>query len=153
MLCTRAGVVRPELTEVRSVHLPPDPVAICGGDVNDSRATARTPEGHACDAVTSPCPSVSLPLQRTLGLARCLPEPSSTSWLLSPASSSDTSRLLQFQNRPRAEVGRSGVMLVGDPPASGSVYTSPPVEPKSLIRPAMNATVLPSRDTFGSASC
>ena len=46
----------------------------------------------------------------------------------------------------------AGVMLIGWPPASASVYTSPPVEPKSLMMPAMNATVLPSGDTFGVAT-
>src|ERR1700759_5477848 len=105
MLCTRAGVLRPVLTEVRSLHLPPVPVAICGGDVKDSCATVMSPDGQAWEAVTSPCPRVSLPLHSTLGLVRCRPEPSSTSWLLSPASSSDTSRLLQLQNSARAEVG------------------------------------------------
>jgi hypothetical protein len=44
-------------------------------------------------------------------------------------------------------------MLVGLPPDSDSVYMSLPVEPKSLMMPAMNATVLPSRDTLGAAIC
>jgi hypothetical protein len=37
--------------------------------------------------------------------------------------------------------------------ASGTVYTSPPTEPKSLIRPPMKATVAPSDDTRGMDIC
>ena len=46
-----------------------------------------------------------------------------------------------------------GVRFTGAPPASESRNASPPVEPKSLISPPMNATERPSGDTTGSASC
>ena len=47
----------------------------------------------------------------------------------------------------------SGVRFVAVPPFKSSVYTSPPVEPKSLMIPAMKATRDPSRETLGIASC
>src|SRR3954453_6306011 len=153
MLCTRAGVLSPAFTVVRSFHFPPVPVVICGGAVNDSRDVAISPDGQESETLVSARPSVSLPLHSTLALAGLRPAPRTTSWSLSPASSSDTSWLLQFHNKARAEAGRSGVMLTGSPPLRGRVYTSPPVEPKSLMRPAMNATVVPSRETLGEASC
>src|SRR5216683_3767679 len=45
----------------------------------------------------------------------------------------------------------SGVMFVGSPPVAGIVYTSPPTEGSSLMRPAMNAIFLPSGDHAGFA--
>src|SRR4051794_27354757 len=102
MLCTRAGVLSPAFTAVRSFHFPPDPVAICGGAVNDSRDVAISPDGHESETLVSPRPSVSLPLQSTLALPALRPAPSATSWVLSPASSSDTSWLLQFHSKARA---------------------------------------------------
>ena len=44
-------------------------------------------------------------------------------------------------------------MSTGVPPESGTVHTSPPTEPKSLISPPIYATVLPSGDTRGKSSC
>src|SRR6187399_1170743 len=120
MLCTRAGVVRPLLAVVRSFHLFPVPVAICGGAVNDSWDAAISPDGQPNEMAESLWPNDSLPLQSTLALAGLRPEPKSTSCTLSAASSSATSWFLQLQSSARAEAARAGVMLVAPPPASGS---------------------------------
>src|SRR5678816_313618 len=49
--------------------------------------------------------------------------------------------------------GLPGVRLVASPPAAGTVSTSPPVEPWSLMIPPMKPIIEPSGDHRGSAIC
>src|SRR5580658_942125 len=152
MLCTRAAKRIPVLTAVRSRQWPMAPTSISGAAVKDSCTAAVIPDGHAA-AWPSPVFNNSSPLHKTRGTLGSRPDPRSTNCVLSPASNCACSRPPQSQNNDVAEAGIAGVTFVTEPPSSGSVYTSPPVEPKSLMIPAMKATVAPSRDTLGIAIC
>src|SRR5579863_2321157 len=152
MLCTRAAKRIPVLAVVRSRQWPMAPTSISGATVKDSCTAAVIPDGHAA-AWPSPVINSSSPLHKTRGALGSRPDPRSTSCVLSPASNCACSRPPQSQNSEVAEAGIAGVTFVTEPPSRVSVYTSPPVEPKSLMIPAMKATLMPSRDTLGVAIC
>ena len=67
--------------------------------------------------------------------------------------SAEATICLPCHDRPLNEPRKPGVALTGLPPAAGTVKTSPPTEPKSLIRPPMKATVWPSFDMRGMFIC
>src|SRR5580700_4006943 len=152
MLCTRAAKRIPALTVVRSRQWPMAPTSIPGAAVKDSCTAAVIPDGHAA-AWPSPVINDSSPLHNTRCFPGSRPEPRSTICVLSPASNCACSRPPQSQNSDVAEACIAGVIFVTEPPSRLSVYTSPPVEPKSLMIPAMKATLAPSRDTLGVAIC
>src|ERR1700687_575287 len=52
-----------------------------------------------------------------------------------------------------AEAFISGVTFLGDPPAAGMTWISPPTESSSLMRPSTNAMPWPSGDHAGRAIC
>src|SRR5271170_6002362 len=152
MLCTRAAKRIPALTAVKSRQCPMAPTSISGAVVKDSCTAAVIPDGHAA-AWPSPVIKDSSPLHKTRGVLRSRPDPRSTHCVLSPASNCACSRPPQSQNSDVADAGIAGVIFVTEPPSRVSVYTSPPVEPKSLMIPAMKAMLAPSRDTLGIAIC
>ena len=51
------------------------------------------------------------------------------------------------------DAGMPGVRLRASPPAAGTTKISPPVDPSSLMSPAMKATLWPSGDQRGTAIC
>ena len=75
------------------------------------------------------------------------------SWSLPPASSQTKRCSLSSHSIQAGEVGRPSVRSRGTPPRAGTIQTSPPVEPWSLIKPPMKAMVLPSGDQRGTAIC
>src|SRR3984885_8687132 len=153
MLRTRAGVRNSVLIAVKFRQWPGGPNAISGASVNDWRSAAMTPEGQAIEAYRPWLLKDSAPLHNTRAAAGWRPAPRSTNCTLSPASNCACNRPSQPQASAVADARIPRVISVAEPPSSGSVYTSPPVEPKSLMIPAMKATVAPSRDTFGEAIC
>jgi len=153
MLCTRAGMRNCALIAVKFRPCPMGPTAISGASVNVCRSEAITPVGQATEAYLPWLLNDSAPLHSTRAAAARRPVPRSASCALSPASNCACKRPSQPQASAVADARIPGVMSVAGPPSSGSVYTSPPVEPKSLMIPAMKATVAPSRDTVGAAIC
>src|ERR1700677_3066552 len=116
------------------------------GFVNFSPAW-EPPEAQAApagDADSSPVQSVWTRLPFVL----MLPKPEFPSTF-----SANVTRSGAVQLSLKADDLRLGVRFRAMPPVMGTTWTSPPVEPSSLINPSMNATFLPSGETRGTAIC
>src|ERR1700722_10511687 len=71
-----------------------------------------------------------------------------------PPASSLTKRCSSSPHSIHAgEVGLPEVRFCAGPPPAGTIHTSPPVDPWSLIRPPINAIVFLSGDHRGTAIC
>ena len=142
------------LTWVTCFHSPIGPAHTSGGCAAEWRITAEVLWSAASEIPIPPQASVvttSGPVHRGVIL------PVATSTVAAPASPSmfSAKRILSgdCQVIQLGDALISGVRLRASPPLAGTKKTSPPVDPSSLISPAMNAILLPSGDQRGTAIC
>ena len=137
----------PEFSDDSAFHSPSSPAQASGGRVNELRITA----------VSSPflagakCSSPSAPAHRrssfpSAGWIAATPSPPSTHAVnrISPSGCQKSWWADQFV---------PGVRFLAAPPSTGTVQTSPPVEPSSLMMPWMTATERLSGEKRGQAIC
>src|SRR6185312_2619764 len=140
---------------VSCVQCPTGPAHTSGGAARDSRTRATSRPVSAADTSGSPRPErvviVSSPCQSDViapvaALTAAISDPPCDHMVASIACG-------PCHRNAATDTVALGVRSRGVPPAAGTVYRSPPVDPWSLITPPMNAICDPSGDQRGSAIC
>jgi len=139
-------------TWVSCFQAPTGPAQISGGCCQSERIAAtclpsgdiaRLPNGPAASP-SSPCHlGSSLPVARS-SVPIAVAPPTYSAMTICEADS----HAMVF-----GEAARPGVRSTAGPPAAGTVKTSPPVEPSSLMSPLMKPIAAPSGDHLGIAIC
>src|SRR5580765_4698928 len=146
-----AGLI-PALSVVSCFQFPIGPAQSSAGVLGDWRATAETDPSRERAPLSEDCALTDSSPAQIFWTA-----PPDAETLANPdlpsTFSPNTMRSAEVQTNVDGELLIFGVRLRTVPPATGTVKISPPTEPSSLIRPSMNATCLPSGETWGSAIC
>ena len=161
-LCATTGTAGwPAFARVRSCQWPIGPASSSGGRVKLWWIAAAMPPPQVTPRSPRRDDSVSGPLQS--GCCGSAPPPNARISASGPASAvavrpGGPPAAVQDQDRPVMLACRLGVRLcrvalAGSGWSSARRHASPPVEPKSLMMPPMKATVRPSGETVGDASC